>query len=58
MYYLTITEDLYGYVSGQYEANGIVCSYDTLEEALKMAQHFIKRGFSVAIEKEVQKAGD
>lgn len=55
MYILTITNDLYGYISEQCEANGIVSEYGTIEEAFKIAKHFIKQGYSIAIEqKEVK----
>lgn len=50
MYILTITNDLYGYISEQCEANGIVSEYRNIEEAFKMAKHFIKQGFDVAIQ--------
>lgn len=58
MFILTVCEDLYGYISEQYSSEGFSFRCETEEEAFKMAKYFMKKGFSVAIEKEKNKASD
>lgn len=59
MYILTITNDLQGYISNDYENKGgllkIKMKFETLREALTNAETFVKQGYSIAIEqKEVK----
>ena len=52
MYNITITEDIYGYYSEQYETNGISLTASTGSEALAIARIFIEKGFEVVVGKE------
>lgn len=38
MYFLTFTEDLYGYFSEQYQTNGMKFTADSFEEAFEIAE--------------------